>query len=405
MYWFTVFLLAYFVIYVTGSYYIPWGNYLFPLIKEGLWLWFILWNMITYSHVYYEFIKKTWVELFLLIWIGIRWIALTLLLHGWSANTLLNIAVGLKYGLYSSIVFYTAASIWYTHRYSAQQLYDYIKWLISMIIYSLGLWIVWQLAKVIIPWFFYDILWYGPLWDYKVGQPHPLYYRTGPWGVMRFSGLLSGPNNLWYLLVWYASLVLRWAYHRWYKIVFALCSLMTLSRATLIGTITQLVWYVRMWYRRYGVWFVICMGLVVVWWIVVLSFVKWSSTWDHIVRKLSALIYVLQHPRGIGLWSSGPWVHLHGSILPENFYLQLIIDYWAIPFIWRCYYWYRVVSTSYRYTDHAILWWLLRWYVAWLVGLFVVWLFLHVFEDSIVNYLFFIPFGLIWGYLIKEFAK
>jgi hypothetical protein len=35
----------------------------------------------------------------------------------------------------------------------------------------------------------------------------------------------------------------------------------------------------------------------------------------------------------------------------------------------------------------------------------IVGLFLHVFEDSIVNYLFFIPFWLLWWYWLRPFAK
>jgi preprotein translocase subunit SecF len=35
----------------------------------------------------------------------------------------------------------------------------------------------------------------------------------------------------------------------------------------------------------------------------------------------------------------------------------------------------------------------------WRTILLVIWLFLHVFEDSMVNYLFFVAFGLLTGYM------
>ena len=41
----------------------------------------------------------------------------------------------------------------------------------------------------------------------------------------------------------------------------------------------------------------------------------------------------------------------------------------------------------------------------WWIVLLTMWLFLHVFEDSMVNYLFFCMFGLLSGYLSKFYEK
>lgn len=41
----------------------------------------------------------------------------------------------------------------------------------------------------------------------------------------------------------------------------------------------------------------------------------------------------------------------------------------------------------------------------WWFALLIMWLFLHVFEDSMVNYLFFCIFGILSGYLSKLYEK
>ena len=41
----------------------------------------------------------------------------------------------------------------------------------------------------------------------------------------------------------------------------------------------------------------------------------------------------------------------------------------------------------------------------WRIVLLTMWFFLHVFEDSMVNYLFFCMFGLLSGYLSKFYEK
>jgi hypothetical protein len=40
-----------------------------------------------------------------------------------------------------------------------------------------------------------------------------------------------------------------------------------------------------------------------------------------------------------------------------------------------------------------------------LVGLLAEGMFLHVFESSIVNYLFFVPFGIVFGYVCAKHSK
>lgn len=410
LYWFTIFLLAYFVLYVTGGYYlssVSWGWYILPILKELTWfifVWYCVWQARDQLRLY---LTKTKREVLLLLGIALWGIAATWLQHGRNTSTWVNVAIWLKYGLYSSIVFYTAARIWYSSPLTQSDIINYIKRLCHVIVRCCAAGIIWQWIKRLYPDMFYDILWYGPIGDYHPNQPHPIYYRTGPGGWPRLSWLMSGPNNLWYLLVAYASLIPLYV-HQWRaKILYYITTIMTLSRGALLWSWVQWLIYGFKYLGRRGrwlVWWLAVVGIIIVW---ALSILKWSSTLEHITRTLWAVQSVVDHPRGIGLWSSWPGVHRNGSVLPENFYLQLLIDYGTIPFIGRCAYRYLIVRRAriiIKQQSESISK-PLRAYIAGFLWLLVVWLFLHVFEDSVVNYLFFIPFWLLWWYWLRTFAK
>jgi len=409
LYWFTIFLCTYFILYVTGNYYLeslPYVSYVFPVLKELSWFVFVWYCMWQGRVQLLSFIFKTKREVLLLLGIMIWGIVATLLMHWLQSSTLINIAIWLKYGLYSSIIFYTAARVGYSSPLTQSDIINYIKRICHMIIWSLVIWFVWQWLKWIFPEWFYTILWYGPVGDYMVWQAHPIYYRTWPWGWPRFSWLMSGPNNLWYLLVAYASLIPLYITSWRWRLAYYAAMLMTLSRAALIGVWAQ--WFTTL-IRRYGRqyrWWIIALIVLAIAAIVLLSIFKGTSTLEHMSRTWWAIIQVIQHPRGIGLGSSWPWVHWNGSVLPENFYLQLLLDYGTIPFIAWCIYWIMIIrrakTSISQFPQLAAS---MRGYIAWLMGLLLVGLFLHVFEDSVVNYLFFIPFGLVWWYSLRGFAK
>jgi hypothetical protein len=138
--------------------------------------------------------------------------------------------------------------------------------------------------------------------------------------------------------------------------------------------------------------------------IIWLSVLKWSSTIAHIHAKLSSLSYVFEHPLGYGLGSSGPAIHHNGTILPENYFIQLIIDIgwlWFGLWIVAAYYCIKPYLTTLKtfvqekWQDYAYL----SAYGIGCTALLVMWMFLHVFEDSMVNYTFFILWGVYLGYL------
>jgi hypothetical protein len=410
LYWFTIFLLAYFLLYVTGGYYlssISWWWYILPLLKESVWFIFVSYCVRQGRDQLRSYIVKIQRETLLLLSIAIRWISATWLQHDWSVSTWINIAIWLKYGLYSSIIFYTAARVGYSSPLTQSDIINYIKRLCHIMVRCCAAGIAWQWMKRLYPDVFYTSLGYGPIGDYHPNQPHPIYYRTGPWWWPRLSWLMSGPNNLWYLLVAYASLVPLYV-HQWRaRILYYTTTIMTLSRAALLWSGIQWLIYGFKYLGSRGrwlIWWLAIVGIIVVW---ILSVIKGKSTTEHFTRTWWAVQSVVDHPRGIWLWSSWPWVHRNGSVLPENFYLQLLIDYGTIPFIGRCAYWYLIIRRTRVMLKQQsdVIAQPLRAYIAWFLWLLIVWLFLHVFEDSVVNYLFFIPFWLLWWYGLRKFAK
>lgn len=409
LYWFTIFLFIYFILYVTWNYYLDhvWGvSYLFPVIKESSWFLFVWYCIWTYYEDIKQYIQQTKIELVLLTIIALWWVITTMLLHWYDITTMINILIWLKYGLYASVIFYTAAAVGYSNALKKSDLLNYINWICHVIIWFCIVGLIRQWAKWIYPHIFYDVLWYGPVWDYMVGKAHPIYYRTWPGWYPRFSWLMSGPNNLGYLLVAYASVIPLFINQRWWKVIYCVAWLMTLSRAAILGAWVQWLLYMVQFARnksKYVLWGIWLFGIILVIW---LSVLKWASTVEHIVRTRWWVQQVINHPRWLWLWSSWPGVHWNWSLLPENFYLQLLIDYGIIPFIWRCVYWYVVIKrTKLMFTQDKQLLTVLRWYMMGLLWLLIIWLFLHVFEDSVVNYIFFIPFGLLWWYWLREFAK
>jgi len=412
LYWFTIFLLLYFVISVTASYYlfdVTYGNLMLPIIKELTWfaiLWYVMWRYRSKVVLFFQYTKLLWL---LIAGIAVRGVVATVLIYQsqWvmDLSVWINILIWLKYGLYATVIFYTAGLMWFTSTLTESDLSHYIRFICKAILWFLIIWLIWQWLKRSVPDLFYNILWYGPVGDYIVGQAHPIYYRTGAGGFPRFSGLMSGPNNLWYLLVAYASVVPLYFTQRRVKLLYYGSTLATLSRAAMLGVGTQLVMTATKWIRRNRMLIFVLAGIWLLA-VIALSIIKWASTREHLTRSFDSLQKVIQSPWWIGLWSSWPWVHRGWSVLPENFYLQLLLDYGTIPFIARCGLWYMIIQQCKTISELGYqLSWQLRGYLAGFVGLLLVGLFLHVFEDSIVNYLFFIPFGLLWGQWLRTLAK
>jgi hypothetical protein len=150
-------------------------------------------------------------------------------------------------------------------------------------------------------------------------------------------------------------------------------------------------------------------------WLVGLSILKWASTLWHIKAKFWSIQYVIDQPSGYGLGTSGPAVNHNGTILPENYYIQLMLDIGTVGFILRTLVILQItrlakkIQISFKKTQantsSQTLYLIRRWLNIWRVALLIMWLFLHVFEDSMINYLFFVSWWILMWYLSHYIKK
>ncbi len=421
------------------------------IIKEIIrWIatiWFALANS-KLSKKYFHRRKKVWITWILLI-IYSLWISLI------QHKSPYHMLIGIKYDFHFIFVFLSATLIGFLlskklkqspknskqHQINTQdswanklntrfsKIIFYSQYFLVLVVF---LWFVLQILKFTNPDRFFKIG-YWPIGDFVFGHKPPIYYRTGPGGTARRQGLFSGPNNYGYFLVSILPLVLlrrkgkkstiknlfllnpERLLYTGIIILFLLAIGLTLSRTALIGTLTILIIHYKsriQQHKKQAVWLWIIALIALLW----LSIRKWWSTMEHITHKINGIQQIIQQPLWHGLWTAWPAIHHGWSILPENYYLQVMADIGTVGFLIRALLIFQFLkmfkliqiyflqqSTNTKLTPHdeinqAIF--LHRKYLS--IGrswLLIMGMFLHVFEDSMVNYLFFIPFGILTGYL------
>ena len=378
-------MIGYFLVY-TGLYFLshtiivyglwlPLQGFLF-VARELIWVAIVAYYIRHYRDQTIRYVRHIG-PLIAMVWLLIIWWVLTSVLQ-WI--WLQSIIVWIKYALWMMMIFLSAGLIGYVNGYTS-----YIH-IIPILVIG---WLLIDSIRMFVP----DILWYiwfWPVWDYALGSAPPMYYRTWPWWILRRSWLRAWPNNYAFLLVWRASVVRLSHRRKRQKIWFLLIWLGTLSRGYIVWVAVQFMQFLSKRWKIMCVIWLIC-------WLWVLSTIKSESTYQHIIAFVSACEIVLQHPRWLGLGQSWPGIHWWGKLLPENFYLQLLIDMWRWSLPVFGIFWYK----AYRMSNHTLH---QRW--RWFFGMCVVWLFLHVFEDSMTNYLFFVPFGIArWAQLAKNMTQ
>ena len=389
------------------------------LIREWIWLLFLFVVLIFWYKKfkpYWKYWGKTWILFVILIVVSV----LFSLLENVSRS---NMFIWIKYWFRRTFILISASFFGYVISE---------KWQKSKLIQNLSrilVWIVWagflwQWAKLLWPDFFHWI-WYGKLDNYAFWSNPPLYYLTWFEWTLRRQWFFSWPNNYWYFLVAFLPLVWRFFTSKIKKKEDTVLSILALTiwMAWMVATLSRaaLVWMVvvfvalywkhlkskKRWLLRWGIWLLVALA--------VLSVLKRESTVGHITSKLSTIPEVISEPLWHGLGSSGPAIHYEWKYLPENYFLQIMLDIWTVWFLVRTFMLMCLLLIQYKVI------WLSKWKLAneeeyqlqvlyklqiWFFALFIMWLFLHVFEDSMVNYLFFTIYGIVlWSLSTKLKGK
>ena len=348
----------------------------------------------------------------------IFWFLTSYLLFHKSFN---DILIGVKYWVWWMIILLSSTAIGFFMRKRNVDLHKaipYVKWgLISVLIFG---WI-WQWLKLIIPDFFYS-MGYGKLDDFHYWENPPIYYLTWYEWDLRWQGIFSWPNNYWYFLVLFFPIIFylfplrkfseikKWERKDWLNCIINLAWILsiiaTLSRAAVIWLVIILILLnikKILKHKKVSLSVLAVVILALIW----LSCMKRESTIGHIQAKWDWIQQVINQPLWYGLGSSWPAVHHSWMFLPENYYLQLMLDLgtvWFLIWCWVLFYWIyeqkklrlNLIKKEAISDDNYQLFITLQ---RGILALLVMALFLHVFEDSMVNYLFFVPYWILLGYL------
>lgn len=425
---FLIFIALYHLFITTIGYGVLWGEHLQQLItiKEVLFILAILAFAVSNfkaTKKYFSQRKNVWI-IFAILLIYAVWISF---LHD---KSLYNMVVGIKYNFHFIAILLGSTLLWSIfaqHKGNTikKQLPKIINYSQYFLIFVAIIWLMLQILRITDSERFMKIG-FGPVGDFAFGQNPPVYYRTWPGGTPRLQGLFAGPNNYWYFLIAFFPLILFWRKRKrnkikelfwispqklinmWFVTLWIISILATLSRTALIGGAVAfaLINKKRINQHKKVTW------IILVWLIgafVGLSFRKGGSTQEHITSKISWLQTVIDQPLGFGLGTAGPSIHHGGTLLPENYYLQVMADIGTLWFLIWALLIFQFLSFNKNIQkyfeqkeesdEHQALFLHRKYLLAGRSCLLIMWLFLHVFEDSMVNYLFFIPFGVLTGYL------
>ena len=385
------------------------------LIREWIWLLFLFIVLVLgYKKFkpYWKHWKKTWIAFIILIIVSV----LFSLLKDVSRS---NMLIWIKYWFRWTFILISASFFGYviSEKWQKSKL---IQILPRVLVWIVLIGFLWQWAKLLWPDLFY-LMWYRKLDDYAFWSNPPLYYLTWYEWTLRRQGFFSWPNNYWYFLVAFLPFVWRFFTNKIKKkedTVLSILALVvrmawmvaTLSRAVLVWMMVVFVALYRSklkskkrWLLRWGIWLLVVLAI--------LSVLKRESTVGHITSKLSTIPEVISEPLWHGLGSSGPAIHYEWKYLPENYFLQIMLDIGTVWFLVWTFMLMCLLLVQYKVI------WINKWKLTndeeyqlqvlyklqiWFFALFVMWLFLHVFEDSMVNYLFFTIYGIVlWSLSTK----
>ena len=388
-----------------------------PFLREWIWILFLVilfFCNLKHFKSYWQKRKQSRITFIVLIIVAL------LLSICISHSSISNMVIGIKYWFWWMFILLSAWFFGYLYSDKIRNI-NFLKWLPRILVVIVVLWFIFQWAKLLRPNLFYS-MWYWRLDDYAYWENPPIYYLTGFEWILRRQWLFSWPNNYWYFLMAFLPIVRSFFVNNikekkqstavnvialW---IWFVAMILTLSRAVLVGCVIVFCMIYRKQFKNHK--------KIFIWWAVLvllglicLSIMKRESTIWHITSKIDVLPEIISNPLWHWLWSSWPAVHYEWKFLPENYYFQIMLDIWTVWFLIWVISMFYIMRTQYKIV-HSIKWdcsesdcyelKLLHDMQIWFLALLVMWLFLHVFEDSMVNYLFFTIYGIVLGSLSKN---
>lgn len=402
---------------------------IWAMIRDGTWLLFVLIIFLANYKSWKSYLKKrknVWISMIVLI-------AFSVLVSLLNGKELFNMIVGIKYDFYYLIILLSSTILWFMglKKLNKNRLKKILHYAQYILIWIVVVGFLWQIKKFFnIDWF--EKIGYGPIGDFVFWANPPVYYRTWPWGISRWQGLFSWPNNYGYFLVALFPVALLWRkptikklkdviklniheiLNIWILLAWVAAIVLTLSRTALIWWVIALLFVNKKWIIKNKKTSAI-IGIILLWWLVALSILKWWSTLEHLASKIEWIQFAMNNSLWYGLGTAGPAIHHGGTILPENYFLQLMIDIGTVGFILWIITLFQILSINKKiqnfFANNKTEWYNQTLYLHLnriLIGrscLLIMWFLLHVFEDSMVNYLFFIPYGILIWYLSKLYTE
>lgn len=425
--WCFLWIIALYHIFVTIIWYgVLWweSQVLISIIRDSIRLFFVLVVISTNFKLLKKYFLKwkkvrIWLIVLIFFSIGISYL--------FGKNTS-DIMIGIKYWFYYLVIFLTASIVWFLwiKKLDISHIQKFQIFLFAIVFF----WFVWQIMKMIKPELFLNI-WYWKFDDFYFWANPPLYYLTWYEWTTRRQWIFSGPNNYGYFLIAFLPIILLRTKSKIKRIkdiflnplanidiilliIWVLAIIMTLSRSAIIWMAFVLLIFFRTWIKKNKK-IVFWVGWILVLGIIWLSISKYESTIWHIKSKTSYIFEIVNNPLWHWLGTSGPAIHHEWSMLPENYFMQIMLDIWTVWFlIWSILIFhilaifksienYFLNKKESKQNNLNFLQWKMLY--LWWSALLIMWFFLHVFEDSMVNYLFFVSFGLLSGYLSKLYEN
>lgn len=430
---FTIIIAFFFILQTFFVFGIPhlWTSTLRSLIRDGLFRLIIFFSIILNIPKLWNFIKSFWFIIIPIVIVALINI-FNLLQYNGSG---IEIIAGIKYDISYILILWAGLWIGYIIFIKKQweQLKKYLQRFFYFSFFLIIWWVLWQILKNITPNIFLNYLGYSSPSDFIPYTNPPIYYLTGSNWMQRLSGFFVGPNTLWFFLISltsiFAYILQKSIYKKYIKlcwILYFIITLFTFSRWAIIGVSIQLL-FLTLLFNIESTWFKaiintiqkkrINLTLIIIWSLWSLWFVNQRKDGSNIERfsyqtEIQQIIHTIPP---LWYWPGYIWPARHyvnnyivdqknSFSLVENIYLQTIVNQWRIwlllllTIIWGIFsIHYTIWKRSYNKNKENLLS-IIHYLWFGLISLLSIGFFLHIFIDTMVNYLILFPYGILLAY-------